>query len=68
VHFVEHRIGDRRNQIRRDLDPLQYVHVRLHPSVNVMGLRRKAWRQLLREGTSVARCTVTRLMSDLTRS
>ena len=49
---------------KRDAEPHQKVQRVFEENLRVYGAR-KAWRQLRREGVSVARCTVARLMRDM---
>ncbi|WP_415205973.1 IS3 family transposase [Rudaea sp.] len=64
-HARERRHPDRRSaRARRDEDLCQAIRRVFAENLQVYGAR-KVWRQLLREGVRVARCTVERLMRRL---
>lgn len=64
-HAAERRHPDQRSaRSRRDDDVCQAIRRVFVENLQVYGAR-KVWRQLRREGTRVARCTVERLMRKL---
>lgn len=51
-------------RMRRDTDPRGTIQRVFDENFRVYGVR-KVWRQMMREGESVAQCTVARLMKDM---
>jgi transposase InsO family protein len=49
---------------QRDIELRSHIHRVWHENFCAYGVR-KTWKQLKREGVSVARCTVQRLMREL---